>query len=124
MYSSSAPGRNAYVSDIIKKLNSHVYLNDSITDICSHYPISRQILLRQFKDATGMTIVQYKAHQKLDYACHLLKDSNISVSSISNHLQYDSLSYFVRLFKKTYDMTPSEYRKAHSKLPEDKAAKH
>lgn len=114
MYSSTLPGRNAYVTDIIQKLNSHIYFNDSISDICKHYPIARPILLTMFKDATGMTIVQYKAQQKLEYACHLLQHTNISVSSISSHLQYDSLSYFVRLFKKTYGMTPSEYRKNYS----------
>lgn len=113
MYLSNKANRNAYVADIIQKLNNHTYLNISVKDICSNYPLAQTILLRHFKRATGITIVQYKAQQKLKYACHLLKHSDITVSNIAFHLQYDSLSYFVRSFKKAYGMTPSEYRKMH-----------
>lgn len=111
MYLNSKPNRNAYVADIIQKLNNHTYLNISVKDICANYPLAQPILLRSFKHATGMTIVQYKAQQKLEYACHLLKYSDTTVSNISFHLQYSSLSYFVRLFKEVYGITPSEYRK-------------
>lgn len=114
MYLSNKPNRNTYVTDIIQKLNNHTYLNISVKDICSNYPLAQPILLRHFKRATGMTIVQYKTQQKLKYACHLLKHSDINVSNIALHLQYDSLSYFVRSFKEEYGMTPSEYRKMHS----------
>ena len=114
IYSTQNPSQNTYILDIIQKLNSYIYLNDSVTDICSHYPIARSTLLHQFKDATGMTVVQYKAQQKLNYACHLLKHSTISVSGLASQLQYDSLSYFIRLFKRTYGMTPTEYRKSFS----------
>ena len=112
-YLNTRPNQSAYVTDIIQKLNNHTYLNISVKDICANYPLAQPILLRHFKRATGMTIVQYKAQQKLKYACHLLKHSDISVSNIAMHLQYDSLSYFVRSFKEAYNMTPSEYRKTH-----------
>lgn len=118
MYLNTKPNRSAYVTDIIQKLNNHTYLNISVKDICSNYPLAQPILLRHFKRATGMTIVQYKTQQKLKYACHLLKHSDISISNIALHLQYDSLSYFVRSFKEVYDMTPSEYRKTHSNSSE------
>jgi len=113
MYLNNKPNRNTYVTDIIQKLNNHTYLNTSVKDICANYPLAQPILLRHFKRATGMTIVQYKTQQKLKYACHLLEHSNINISNISLHLQYDSLSYFVRSFKQAYGMTPSEYRKTH-----------
>lgn len=114
IYTNQGLNQNTYILDIIQKLNTYIYLNDSITDICSHYPIARSTLLHQFKEATGMTVVQYKAQQKLNYACHLLKHSTTSISELASQLQYDSLSYFVRLFKKTYGMTPTEYRKSYS----------
>ena len=114
IYSNNKANRNTYVTDIIQKLNNHTYLNVSVKNICANYPLAQPVLLRYFKRATGMTIVQYKAQQKLNYACHLLKYSDINISNIALHLQYDSLSYFVRLFKEVHGMTPSEYRKAHN----------
>lgn len=104
-----------HITDIIQKLNNYMYLNTSVKEICEKYPFSQAVLLRQFKKATGMTIVQYKAKQKMQYACELLTQTNCSLLEISSFLQYDSLSYFLQTFKKTYGITPSEYRKKHSK---------
>lgn len=118
MYVSKIPNKNIYVTDIIQQLNDYTYLNMSVKDICKRYPLSQPILLKLFRKTTGMTIVQYKTQRKLDYACTLLKYSNVSISDIAQHLQYDSLSYFVRLFKKTYGVTPTEYRRQHTSSPE------
>lgn len=114
IYLNSKSTRNTYVNDIIQKLNNNIYMNVSVKNICANYPLAQPILLRNFKRATGMTIVQYKKQQKLKYACHLLEHSDISISNIAIHLQYDSLSYFVRLFKQVYGMTPTEYRQSHN----------
>ena len=102
---------NTYISEIIHKLNTQVYMNMSVKEICDYYPYSQSLLLRQFKKLTGMTMVEYKAQQKMKYACQLLKETNMKVIEISNTLHYDSLSYFLHAFKKEYHMTPSEYRK-------------
>ena len=62
-----------------------------------------------------MTIVEYKAQQKMNYACQLLTETDAKVIEIATSLQYDSLSYFLNAFKKMYGMTPTEYRKNGSK---------
>lgn len=104
---------STYITDIIQKINNHIYLNTSVKDICAYYPNSQSVLLAQFKQSTGMTIVQYKAKVKMKYACQLLAQTNLSLLEISSFLQYDSLSYFMNTFKKTYGVTPTEYRKNH-----------
>ena len=106
---------DAYVAEIIQKLNNQVYMNTSIKDICSYYPYSQTMLLRQFKKLTGMTMVEYKAEQKLKYACQLLTNSEAKVIQIATLLEYNSLSHFLCSFKNKYGMTPSEYRKKHQK---------
>ena len=90
-------------------------MNTSIKDICSYYPYSQTMLLRQFKKLTGMTMVEYKAEQKLKYACQLLTNSEAKVIQIATLLEYNSLSHFLCSFKDKYGMTPSEYRKKYQK---------
>ena len=102
---------NLYIAEIIQKLNSRFYMNASVEDICSDYPYSHAMLLRYFKKKTGMTIVEYKAQQKLKYAGQLLAETDDKIIDISTSLQYNSLSHFLRTFKHYYGMTPSEYRK-------------
>lgn len=111
---------NAYIADIIHKLNSQLYMNMSVKEICDSYPYSQSLLLRQFKKLTGMTMVEYKAQQKLKYACLLLEETTEKVIDIATSLHYDSLSYFLHAFKKQYGMTPSEYRKSLNKTSASK----
>ena len=111
---------NTYIADIIHKLDSQLYMNMSVKEICDSYPYSQSLLLRQFKKLTGMTMVEYKAQQKLKYACLLLKETNEKVIDIATSLHYDSLSYFLHAFKKQYGVTPSEYRKNLEKISASK----
>ena len=115
MYSDTTLDCNTYVADIVQKLNNQLYMNTSVKDICSQYPYSQSMLLREFKKLTGMTIVEYKAQQKMNYACQLLTETDSKIIEVAAALQYDSLSYFLNAFKKMYHMTPSEYRKLHSR---------
>lgn len=110
MYSFEKKDCNIYVSDIISKINNHMYLNLDVKDICKNYPVSRPSISRQFKQTTGQTIEEYKRAQKLEYACQLLTNTTLSCAKIASHIRYDSPSYFNRAFRAQYSMTPLEYR--------------
>ena len=112
-YRTSTLNCDAHVADIIEKLNNQLYMYTSVEEICAQYPYSKPMLLRQFKRLTGYTIVEYKAQQKMKHACSLLAKSELKIIDIAVTLGYDSLSYFLRAFKKQYGITPSEYRKLH-----------
>lgn len=100
-----------YVNDIISSLNNPVYLTQTVDELCANYSLSRPTILKAFKKRTGVSIVEYKAQQRLLVAARMLSEGNMSVTDISSGLGYDSLSYFLRAFKKKYGMTPTEYRK-------------
>ena len=42
--------------------------------------------------------------------CELLKNTDISVADISVLVGYDNTSFFHRLFRRTYNVSPREYR--------------
>ena len=115
MYHNDSPHCDTYIVEIIQKLNNQLYMNTSVKDICSHYPYSQSMLLRQFKKLTGMTMVEYKSKQKMKFACQLLTETNSRIIDIASTLQYNSLSYFLHAFKEEFGMTPSEYRKKYHK---------
>lgn len=77
----------------------------------SAYPIARCTLIKEFKEYTGMTIVQYQRKQKMTYAAQLLIDSDYQITEIADILEFDSFSHFLRVFKEQYGETPKEYRK-------------
>ena len=103
--------KNDYVVDLVTKLNNYTYLTTKIQEIYGQYPVAKCKLIKEFKEYTGMTIVQYQKKQKLAYAAQLLANSDYQITQIAEILGFDSLSHFLRIFKEEYRMTPKEYRK-------------
>ena len=53
---------------------------------------------------------------RFDIALAMLTDTNISISDISSDIGYENVEHFIRIFKKEYNLTPSEYRKIYSSI--------
>lgn len=101
---------DAYVTEIVTKMDNLLYINKSVQEICDSLHYSSYLLSKKFKEMTGYTLVEYKKKQKLKYACHLLATTDMKIVDIFAELHYSSLPYFLRAFKEAYGMTPTEYR--------------
>lgn len=66
---------------------------------------------RRFRDATGMSPIQYFIHLRMEQACRLLDSSDAPVHRIARQLGYDDPYYFSRLFRKVIGVAPSDYRR-------------
>jgi len=83
----------------------------SVDDICYDLNISRTYFHRLYREAFGVTCIQDVIQNRIEYACELLKNTDLSVSEISEKCGYDSDSYFMRQFRQCKNCTPSEYRR-------------
>lgn len=72
------------------------------------------MLSKKFKKETGLTFGSYIAKKRCEKAALLLKETALQVQEISNYVGYPDNNYFIKVFKKMYNMTPSEYRKVQS----------
>ena len=59
----------------------------------------------------GMTITDFLNHYRLGYAAQLLATTDDPVTLIADLAGFNNRSYFNRLFRERYKLTPSEYRK-------------
>lgn len=85
----------------------------SLKELSQATPYSYSRLAVLFKEYTGTTFASYVTEKKLTYAKQLLRTTSMTTLQICEKLGYTSLSAFNHLFKKTFSMTPSEYRKKH-----------
>lgn len=85
----------------------------SLKELSQATPYSYSRLAVLFKEYTGITFASYVTEKKLTYAKQLLRTTSMTTLQISEKVGYTSLSAFNHLFKKTFSMTPSEYRKKH-----------
>ena len=80
------------------------------------YALSRNMsvswFLRNFKQVTGKSPMQYILNIRINNAVSLLESTNYNVTEISTIIGYDNPLYFSRIFKKQRGVSPSDYRKA------------
>ncbi|MEM6265590.1 MAG: AraC family transcriptional regulator [Bacteroidota bacterium] len=75
--------------------------------------LSKFHFLRLFKQVYQKTPRQYIIDLRLQRAENLLKGSSFSVQEVCTKIGLQDMSSFGRLFRKRYQISPSNYRKAH-----------
>ncbi len=101
---------NNLVNDIISLLKGCIYSRVSLDEISRQTYYSKTFLNGIFKKNTEYSIMQYYGRLKIEEAKKLLREG-ISPSSAASKLQFESPTYFTKVFKKYTGITPSEYRK-------------
>ena len=79
------------------------------------YALSRNMsvswFLRNFKQVTTKSPMQYILSIRINNAVSLLESTDYNVTEISTIVGYDNPLYFSRIFKKQKGVSPSDYRK-------------
>ena len=83
----------------------------SLREFGEQFHLSEKYISRYFKEHFHITLSQYVAYLRLEYAKQLLQDTDISVTEAAMRSGYQNISYFIRSFKKTYGVSPLKYRK-------------
>ena len=96
------------------------YLEEHISDPLSLNKIANDLgysvsqMKTLFTAETGDSIINYFIEMKMDEAKRLIAEGDLNISQIAEQLGYVNTSYFSRLFKKRFDMTPSEYSRSYN----------
>ncbi len=97
----------------IQYIHNHFTEQITVDHLAKLEHISRSYLSRQFKEQTGMTMVTYVNHLRLEMAKHLLVTTDQSILEISESIGFNSPKYFYRSFKSSTDLSPLEFRRSH-----------
>ena len=73
--------------------------------------VSESYLSHLFPRETGLSLTDYITRERMILAKSLLQQSTLPVQMVAIKAGYNNISYFIRTFKKTYGVTPNDYRK-------------
>ncbi|GIP47612.1 MULTISPECIES: response regulator transcription factor [Paenibacillus] len=107
---SMAAGRPFSVEDIKEYIDNHYFEDIKISMFTEKYFLSREYLMKLFKQQYGCGIHEYVQKVRMDKAKELLDDSMLKIQEISEMLGYKDKNYFSKAFRNYYDLSPSEYR--------------
>lgn len=100
---------NELAERVIRFMEEHLCESLSFTAICLFSAQSATNLKTVFKTVTGMGVMEYYRHLKIERAKQLLREGNGNITQIADRLGYTSVHYFSRHFKQSTGMTPREY---------------
>lgn len=109
----AAIGSHATEEDIVLTILRYVeenYRDGELSQLAISLHYDLYWLSRMIKKQTGKTYTELVQTRRLQQAVYLLKNTDMSVADIGNAVGYDNLSYFHRIFKEKYRVSPKHYR--------------
>ena len=102
-------------SKLIRRARDYIlsHIGEAITTerLSKELGMNRTYLCKLFMEETGLTINQYVTQVKLEESKRLMDVTKKPVSEIAEYLGFSSQSYFQKVFKNQYGITPGEYRR-------------
>lgn len=98
-------------------IDTTAYIHDHLTEKITVAELSSLVCLsprqysRLFHNLYGTAPMEYVYNCRLSLACRIIRNSNRSITDISNSCGFSDKVSFSRLFKKNFGMTPGEYRR-------------
>ena len=100
--------QNADLRRLIEWTEQNYTTKPSLTEAAEVMGYNKNYFCRLFKEATGVTYLNYLNVLRIDRACAELK-KGMAVSEVCYLCGFESTSYFTKLFNSTVGMTPKKY---------------
>ncbi len=99
------------VSKVYDIINNH-YFDDNLclNNIAAEIELSPDYLGKLFKTYTSKSVADHINEIRMKNASALLEKSDLTICGVSEKVGFVSSNYFYTVFKKTFGVTPAEYR--------------
>jgi len=102
---------NAKIQKIASGFQMNFLKEIDFGEIAARNGLSLRNFFRLWGETFPLTPAAYIQQLKLNEACRLLQETNEPVWEITAKLRFRNSSYFCRIFRKRYGVTPLQYRK-------------
>lgn len=108
-------GENPTIKRIYTYVQEHLTEDFTVSSVAREMNISIYYLSHLFKTVTGISILEFRNEARLTKAKHLLINTDNSISEIALQCGYSNASYFAEIFSRSEKVSPTDFRKYHTK---------
>ena len=106
--------RSSFLMERVKRMldyfHSHYQESISVEQLAKQANICKRECQRDFKKVLSLTPTQYFEQYRLAMSLRLLTESSCSIIEIADQCGFQSPSYFTKLFREKYGVTPTAFR--------------
>ena len=100
----------------LKFIHTNIKRSFSVKELAEMEFLSPSRYREVFREATGLSPLEYILRQRIHLACELIEQGDLSLAQVAELCGFSDRLYFQRVFKKRMNVTPGEYReKLHNK---------
>lgn len=103
-------GREERIVEIISFIRNG-YKNVTLETLSEAFHLSKPYLSKYIKEKAGATFQEVVKEERMKKARTLLRETSQTVETVAAEVGYENVEHFNRLFKKSYGITPVQYRK-------------
>jgi len=85
-----------------------------VAEIARAVGVSRRVLELHFRKSMNRSVYEEVLRLRMDRACMLLVETNLSIAQVAEALDYEESKYFSRGFRQVIGLSPLAYRKRNS----------
>lgn len=98
------------LSRAIEFMQRNLAVSLTLKDICAACGVGQRSCIRMFNQHLGMPPIRFFLEQRMRWAQHLLRTTELSVKEIAWRLGYEEPLYFSAQFKKHVGVSPKRFR--------------
>lgn len=91
------------------------YRTATLTELCEQLHLPMHVLSKMIRKNTGFNFKELLQRKRLSKAAELMCETDLPISDVIAAVGYENGSYFHRVFKERYNMTPRAFRVANKK---------
>jgi len=91
-------------------VDEHYLVESGVEFYADRLCVTPNYLNKLVRTALGQSTKQFIQNRRIEEAKRLLRYTDLSVTDIAEHLNYDTATYFVRAFSRQTGMTPLQFR--------------
>ena len=99
------------ISKITRYLQEHLAEEVSLTVLAEIFHLNGQYISQLFKSEIGVNFLTYLTNIRIEKAKQFLLSTSLSIAEVAEQSGYGDYRVFTKVFKKSEEITPSQYRR-------------